>query len=186
MGFGIQLKTKGFRQKLSRIEKDRRKMARKLAEANGAAFVEEAIRRTPLAGPTTKYTWDPSGGIIEHESPVATPNYGYSVSGWKAAARRVRVSFFAPHAGGYKEGEASIKMEKGTTIVRARLENHTSFIQTLDQGGTLPPLPPIAEKHAVQAANMLSGGIRAARRAAKRNQSEIAAKRLRKAWKRGK
>jgi len=177
-----RLKTKGFKKKLSRVEKNRRKIGLKIAKANGTSFVIEAINRTQLADPTTTATYGEGGQVIEHTAPVPTPNYGFSVSGWKKAANRLRVPFWAPHIGGSQLGRASIKMIKGTTVHRIILENSTLHINTLNAGGTLPPLPPVNRPHSVTAGNILSGGIQTAARAARQNHRTISRTELRKAW----
>jgi hypothetical protein len=183
---GIKVKKKGFRKKLTRIEKERKKLGRKLAVENGKAFLLEALDRTQVADGMTSATYGEGGVVIHHEIPVQTPNFGYSISGWKKAARRLRVPFFAPHEGGFQQGSATIKQVKGDSLIRATLINETSFIGILDGGGTMPAFPPINSPHGIEAGNILGGGIRAATRAAKRNHKAVTAKRLRKAFRTGK
>jgi len=176
-----KLKTKGFRKKLTRQEKLRRQMMRELAERNGQAFVAEALARTPIAPQSTSAIWGENGNVEHLSVPVRTPNWGYSVSGWKKAAQRTRIAFNAPHMGGVSEGRASIRVMKGTTLLRTTLENGTSHITTIEEGGTLPPLPPINEEHQIQAANMLSGGMRMANREAKVSMHKVGRK-MREQW----
>ena len=176
-----KLKTKGFRKKLTRVERDRRKTAREVAQRNGQAFVAEALGRTPVAPRTTSAIWAEDGSVEVLDMPQQTPHWGYSVSGWKKAAQRTRIAFNAPHMGGVSQGRASIRVMKGTTLLRTTLENGTSHITTIEEGGTLPPLPPINEEHQIQAANMLSGGMRMANREAKVSMHKVGRK-MREQW----